>query len=66
MARTVPFEDCEVVNETELAICVDIPEFDEEIWIPKSVVDDDSEVWEGGQKGRLVVQEWFAKKESMI
>jgi hypothetical protein len=34
-----------------------------EVWIPQSVVDDTSEVFEAGNKGRLVVQAWFARKE---
>lgn len=29
-----------------------------ELWIPKSVVHDDSEVWKGGQDGDVVVFTW--------
>ena len=35
------------------------------IWVPKSVIHDDSEVYELGHEGKLVVQEWFAEKEGL-
>lgn len=35
----------------------------QEIWLPKSVVHDDSEVFDDGGEGELVVQRWFARKE---
>lgn len=38
---------------------------DSKVWIPKSVVHEDSEVWagEGGEEGELLVEEWWAEKE---
>jgi len=48
------------VGETDNALRV---EFDgEQVWVPKSVVDDDSEVFERGHTGNLVVAEWWADK----
>lgn len=35
------------------------------MWLPKSVVHDDSEVYEIGHEGKLVVKEWFAEKEGL-
>jgi hypothetical protein len=35
-------------------------------WIPVSVIHDNSEVWKPGQKGTLVLPEWFALKEGLI
>lgn len=35
-------------------------------WIPKSVIDDDSEVYQKGDEGTLVLPEWFALKEGLI
>lgn len=32
----------------------------EEVWIPKSQVHDDSEVWQPGHEGTLVITEWLA------
>lgn len=36
-----------------------------EHWVPQSVITDDSEVWELGQTGTLVVRAWFAKREGL-
>lgn len=65
MARTVEFEGCEAVAETDLAICVEGIQ-DDDIWIPKSQVHDDSEVYKKGHEGTLVVMEWFAEKEGLV
>ena len=35
-------------------------------WIPQSLIDDDSEVYKPGQRGDLVIPEWFALKEGLI
>ncbi len=37
-----------------------------EVWIPKSVVDDDSEVSSKDDEGLLIVAEWFARKQGWI
>lgn len=58
------FENVEVVQETTEAILVQFPSR-KETWIPKSQVTDDSEVWEDGQYGTLVVTDWFAEKEGL-
>lgn len=52
------------VGETEKALKVLIE--GETFWIPKSVVHDDSEVYEKDHEGVLVVQEWFAEKEGLV
>lgn len=55
--------------ERDKAICVELdpdsPAVDGnvEVWLPKSVVHDDSEVWEYGQEGEVYVQRWFARKQ---
>lgn len=38
----------------------------EPVWIPKSVIHDDSEVWKEGQDGEVVVCEWFAEEKGWI
>jgi hypothetical protein len=32
-------------------------------WVPKSVIDDDSEVYDVGHTGALVVSDWFAEEK---
>lgn len=50
--------------ETDKAI---LAVFDDgtETWIPKSVIDEDSEVYKMGTDGTLIVQLWFAEKEGL-
>lgn len=65
----VTFEDCRCIGESEKAIQVEIGEGRREaetIWIPKSQVHDDSEVWKKGQVGKLVVTEWIAEEKGLI
>lgn len=61
---TVTLSDVEALKETDAALLCLID--GREVWIPKSQIDDDSEVWEEGQSGDLVVTEWFATKEGLI
>jgi hypothetical protein len=52
-----------VLRETDRAILVEGKDLDEETWIPKSMVHEDSEVWKDGQEaGELVVKTWFARE----
>jgi hypothetical protein len=53
--------DVKCIGETDAAIlCVVVGD---EHWIPKSLVSDDSEVWQRGQSGKLVIKAWFARRE---
>lgn len=55
------------VRESDKAIMCDVGRKDRQAcWIPKSLIDDDSEVWKAGQSGDLVIPEWFALKEDLI
>lgn len=60
-------DDCEVIEETERRILVDCPDFDEPLWVPKSAILDDSEVWElsldGSGPGTLVVSYDWADEQ---
>ena len=38
---------------------------DEEVWIPQSQIDDESEVWEEGDQGTLVISQWLADKKGL-
>lgn len=62
----VEFEDCWCSGETELAIKIGGIKAGEWTWFPKSVIHDDSEVWEEGQQGTLIVKRWFAEKEGLV
>lgn len=35
------------------------------VFIPKSLIDDDSEVWEVGQEGELVIPTWLANEKGL-
>lgn len=53
------------VKETERALLVKLDDEEDERWIPKSVIHDDSEVFEEGGEGTVVVAPWWAKKEGL-
>lgn len=60
---TVTIENVEATGETEKALFVKID--GEEHCIPKSQIDDDSEVYAKGHAGRLVVTEWIASQKGI-
>ncbi len=67
--QTVTIDDSECINETEKAIQITLGDCrieGETIWLPKSQVHEDSEVWEKGQVGKLVVTEWIAEQKGLI
>ena len=56
-----------VIRETDLALLVSFEDTGNELWVPKSVIHDNSEVWRGIDKhGTLVVEAWWAQKEDML
>ena len=58
--------DAECIAETAAAIRVRAGDLAQDIWIPKSVLHDDSEVYESGTEGELVVMRWWAQKEGLL
>ncbi len=67
--QTVTIDDSECINETEKAIQITLGDCrieGETIWLPKSQVHEDSEVWKKGQVGKLVVTEWIAEQKGLI
>ena len=64
MSSTIRIENCRVIRDTGKTILVDIGG-ELEKWIPQSVVDDDSDIWQEGDEGDLVVKAWFAEKEGL-
>lgn len=57
------FEEVVAVKETEAALLCEIG--GEAVWVPKSQIDDDSEVWKQGDEGKLVVNSWWAEKAGL-
>lgn len=60
---TCTIKDVTVRRETTLALLCVIE--GEEYWIPKSQIDDDSEVYEMGTEGELVVSQWIADQKGI-
>ena len=63
----VEFEECEVVAETDLAICVE-GVLEDGMWVPKSekILSTDSECLKKGDTGTLVVSEWWANQKGLL
>ena len=62
--ETVEIDDVTVEAETGLALLCIID--DKQIWIPKSVVHEDSEVSGEGDTGTIIVMRWFVEKQGLI
>lgn len=61
----VGLPDCTVLAEADKALLIDIPDANDEVWVPKSAIHDDSEVFDNGDNGEgmLVVKAWFARQQ---
>ena len=62
--QTAELDDVTVEAETGLALLCIID--DKQIWIPKSVVHEDSEVSGEGDTGTIVVMRWFVEKQGLV
>lgn len=65
MEDTVSIRNVKCNGQTEKAIHCTIEGKPGQFWFPKSAVHDDSEVWQPGQTGTLVVLEWIAKAKGL-
>lgn len=52
------------VETAKAILCV--LEGGQELWVPKSLIESDSEVTERGDEGELAVPWWFAEKEGVV
>lgn len=52
-----------VVRATAKALLVEVE--GEEVWIPRSQIHDDSEVWDEGHEGTLVIPLWLAAEKGL-
>jgi hypothetical protein len=64
--KTVTIENVKCKKETDRALLCIIE--GEEVWIPKSQLDDDSEVFNDGNnaEGKLVITEWIATQKGLV
>jgi hypothetical protein len=63
-AACVEFEGVTVLYERDASLLVKI--YDQEVWIPKSQIHDDSEVYKADTEGTLIISEWIAEKKELI
>lgn len=49
-----------VLRSTDKALFCEVHDLGESIWIPRSVIHDDSEVYDDDHDGELVVKSWWA------
>lgn len=63
--RKAEVENVRVIRETAEALLIEI-DGERQTWVPKSQVDDDSEVFTDGDQGTITLAEWFAEKEGLI
>jgi hypothetical protein len=60
------FDGVKIGRETPLAVEVFLAEQTTPIWIPKTQISDDSEVWKEGDSGTLIISEWIAAQKGII
>jgi len=62
--ETVEFEEVVCIAETDASILCVIDGTNH--WIPKSQVDEDSEVYKKGTDGTLIISEWIATERGLV
>lgn len=57
-----------VVRASEKALQIELFDLGETKWIPRSVIHDDSEVYDDGKnkEGEVVVNQWWATQENLV
>jgi hypothetical protein len=59
------FDDCTVINESNMAILVQCPFWTSPRWLPKSQIDEESECQERNDVGVLVTSAWIAEEKHL-
>lgn len=59
------FEMVECIRETSLAALIAL-DAETEWWVPKSQIDDSSEVFSVGDEGTLITSAWYAEQEGKV
>lgn len=63
----VEFDGAVAVGGSDRALRVDLDgDAERVVWIPRSLIAEESEVREKGDEGRLVVPEWWAIQEGLV
>lgn len=62
--QRIELENVTVVKDSGQALLCDID--GDEVWIPQSQIDDDSEVYREGDSGKLIISEWIALQKGLI
>jgi len=55
-----------VMAQTDRFLKIRVRDLNRVIQVPKRVVHDDSEVWELGHEGNLIVFRWWAEDEELV
>lgn len=61
--QAVTLSDVKALRGTDKALLCLID--GEEVWIPQSQITDDSEVYEPGGEGKLVITQWLATQKGL-
>lgn len=64
MSEPIELEGVLAVRETARALLIRTAT-GEQHWVPKSVIHEDSEVYQDGDGGKLIIAAWFAEKEGI-
>lgn len=63
-ANKVSFENVRAIRDSGKALLCVID--GAEVWVPHSQIDDDSQVYQAGHEGTLVISEWLATAKGLI
>ena len=64
-SRSVLVPGTEVLRETDKALLIRFSN-DQELWIPQSQLHEDSEVFEMGHAGDLIISRWIAELKELL
>lgn len=62
--ETAHFDDVTALAATDRAVLCEI--HGQQYWVPQSQIHEDSEVWKRGDKGTLVVTQWWAEQRGLV
>jgi len=62
--RTIAFENVRVIRVTDMALLCNID--GEEVWVPQSQIDVDSEAYALDTEGTLIVTRWWVTQKGLV
>lgn len=63
---TIDDVTCDYETENAISIVIQDRGGTTGMWIPKSQIHDDSEVYEAGTRGKLIIPEWLAVEKGLV